>query len=184
MEPRPYYHIKSKYLLLNQKMIYSPKKDGGKEMESNAIYLSSEEREILTKFSRTGKRDVRLVNRAKVILALDRTGKQGHLRIGRISESVGVSRQAVNDIRADYLSAENVTEFLKRKKRETPPVAPKITGEVEARIIALACSEPPKGYARWTLRLLAGKAVELGFVNSLSNVSVHSVLKKRSISLT
>jgi hypothetical protein len=157
---------------------------GEKGMESNAIYLSAEEREDLTKFSGTGKRDVRLVNRAKVILALDRTGKKDHLRIGRICESVGVSRQAVNDIRADYLSAENLTEFLKRKKRETPPVAPKITGEVEARIIALACSEPPKGYARWTLRLLASKAVELNFVDSLSNVTVHTLLKKRNISLT
>jgi len=152
-------------------------------MESNAIYLSEEQREALTKYTKTGKHDVRLVNRAKVILALDRTGKKDHLRIGRISESVGVSRQAVNDIRADYLSAENVTEFLKRKKRETPPVAPKITGEVEARIVALACSEPPKGYARWTLRLLASKAVELDFVDSLSNVTVYTLLKKRNISL-
>jgi len=153
-------------------------------MESNAVYLSEEERGELSKFIKTGKRDVRLVNRAKVILALDRTGKKDHQRIGRICESVGVSRQAVNDIRADYLAAKNVTEFLKRKKRETPPVAPKITGEVEARIIALACSKPPKGYARWTLRLLASKAVELDFVDSLSNVTVHTLLKKRNISLT
>lgn len=153
-------------------------------MESNAIYLSKEEREELTKFSETGKREVRLVNRAKVILALDRTGKKEHLRIGRICESVGVSRQAVNDIRAAYLSSKNVSEFLKRKQRETPPVAAKITGEVEARIIALACSEPPKGYARWTLRLLASKAVELDFVDSLSNVTVYTLLKKRNINLT
>ena len=129
-------------------------------MESNAIYLNEVEREELTKFTKKGKHDVRLVNRARTILLLDRTGKKEHLRIGRICESVGISRQAVNDIRAAYLAAENVTEFLKRKERETPPVAPKITGEVEARIIALACSEPPKGYARWTLRLLASKAVE------------------------
>ena len=152
-------------------------------MESNAIYLSEEQREELSRFTKTGKHDVRLVNRSKVVLALDRTGKKDHLRIGRICESVGISRQAVNDIRSAFLSAENVTEFLKRKKRETPPVAPKITGEVEARIIALACSEPPKGYARWTLRLLASKAVELGFVDSLSNVTVHTLLKKRNISL-
>ncbi len=153
-------------------------------MESNTIYLSKEERAELIRFSETGTRPVRLVKRAKVILALDRTGKKEHLRIGRICESIGISRQAVDDIRAAYLSAENVTEFLKRKPRETPPIAPKITGEVEARIIALACSEPPKGYARWTLRLLASKAVELEFVDSLSNVTVHMLLKKRNISLT
>ena len=165
-------------------MIYSSKKEWGKKMEGNTIYLNKEERAELTKYTKTGKHAVRLVNRAKVILALDRTGKQDHLRIGKISERVGISRQAVNDIRAAYLSAENVTDFLKRKKRETPPVAPKITGEVEARIIALACSEPPKGYARWTLRLLASKAVELDFVDSLSNVTVYTLLKKRNISLT
>ena len=153
-------------------------------MESNEIYLSEEDRGELTKYTKTGKHDVRLVNRARVILWLDRTGKKEHLRIGRICENIGVSRQAVNDIRAAYLSAENITEFLKRKKRETPPVAPKVTGEVEARIIALACSEPPEGYARWTLRLLASKAVELDFVDSLSNVTVYTLLKKRNINLT
>ena len=153
-------------------------------MESNAIYLSEEEKEELVRFTKTGKRDVRLVNRAKVILALDRTGKKDHLRIGRICESIGISRQAVNNIRKDYLAIANVTEFLNRKKRETPPVPAKITGEVEAHIIALACSEPPKGCARWTLRLLASKAVELDFVDSISNVTVYSLLKKRNISLT
>jgi hypothetical protein len=69
---------------------------------------------------------------------------------------------------------------LKRKKRETPPVKPKITGEVEAHIIALACSEPPKGYAKWSLRLLADKAVELEYIDEISYVSVGAVLKKHS----
>ena len=152
-------------------------------MESNAIYLSEEERKELTKFATTGTHSVRLVKRAKVILALDRTGKKDHLRIGRICESVCLSRQAINNIRASYLSSNSVAEFLTRKKRETPPVPAKVTGEVEAHIIALACSEVPKGYARWTLKLLASKAVELGYIESISNVTVHTILKKRNISL-
>ena len=59
----------------------------------------------------------------------------------------------------------------------------KVTGEVEAHIIALACSEPPEGYARWTVRLLAEKAVELDFIDSISAMTVQRLLKKRNISL-
>ena len=82
------------------------------------------------------------------------------------------------------LVAESVTGFLQRKKRETPPVAPKITGEVEAKIIALACSEVPQGHARWTLQLLADKSVELNYIDSITDMSVHRLLKKRNLSLT
>ena len=153
-------------------------------MENNAILLSEEQRKELEKFVNTGTHNVHLVTRAKTILALDRSNKKEHLRITRVCEQVGLSRQAVYDIRNAFLAASSIGEFLTRKKRETPPVAPKVTGEVEAHIIALACSEPPKGYARWTLRLLASKAVELDFVDSISNVTVYTLLKKRSISLT
>lgn len=71
--------------------------------------------------------------------------------------------------------------MLQRKKRETPPIEPKITGEVEAKVIALACSEVPKGYDKWTLTLLADKTVKLGFINSISRSSVHNILKKNEI---
>jgi hypothetical protein len=77
-----------------------------------------------------------------------------------------------------------VSEFLKRKKRETPPVAPKISGEVEAHIIALACSPVPEGRAKWAVRLLADKCVELNYIDSISFKSVHRVLKKHNLSLT
>jgi hypothetical protein len=73
---------------------------------------------------------------------------------------------------------------LQRKKRETPPVEAKITGEVEAKIVALGCSQPPEGRARWTLRLLAEKAVELEIIGEISHSSVGSVLKKHNLSLT
>jgi hypothetical protein len=62
-------------------------------------------------------------------------------------------------------------------------VPAKITGEVEAHVVALACGEPPVGCARWTLRLLAEKTVELRYVDSLSPTSVARLLKKRNISL-
>lgn len=153
-------------------------------MENNIIMLNEEQRKELGNYSKNGKHDVHLVKRAKVILALDRSNKKDHLRITRIAEQVGLSRQAIYDIRDDYLSASEVGEFLVRKKRETPPVPAKVTGDVEAHVIALACSEPPKGCARWTVRLLAEKSVELNYVDSLSHMTVERLLKKRNISLT
>ena len=66
---------------------------------------------------------------------------------------------------------------MERKKRETPPVI-KIDGEAEAKIIALACSRPPEGRSRWTLKLLAGKAVELGILASISEHGIGDLLKK------
>ena len=153
-------------------------------MESNVIMLTEEQRRILEDFSKKGVHSARLITRAKVILALDRFGKKDHLRINRICEQEKLTRQAINDIRKAFLEAETIEEFLTRKKRQTPPVPPKITGDVEARIIATACSEVPKGYARWTVRLLADKAVELGFIDSISFKAVQLVLKKRNISLT
>lgn len=153
-------------------------------MESKVIMLSKEQREELEAFAKKGVHSVRLVTRAKVILALDRSNKKDHLRITRISDQVGLSRQAIYDIRDEFLESTEIKDFLTRKKRETPPIPAKITGEVEAHIIALACSEPPEGYARWTVRLLAKRSVELYYIGSISHMSVNRLLKKRNISLT
>ena len=153
-------------------------------MENNVIKLSKEQRTQLEKFTKTGVHSARLITRAIVILALDRSTKKDHLRINRICEQINVSRRAVYNIRDAFLEAESVDVFLTRKKRKTPPVPPKITGDVEARIIALACSKPPEGYAKWGLRLLSERSVELGFCDNLSHMSVSRVLKKHNISLT
>ena len=148
------------------------------------VYLSEEQRAELMAFAKKGVHSAHLIARARTILALDRTEKKDHLRMGRICEQVGLSRQAVYDIHKDFFAAENVRAFLTRKTRETPPVPAKITGEVEAHVIGLACSAPPEGCARWTLKMIAAKAVELSFVEGLSAKSVHRILKKHNLSLT
>jgi hypothetical protein len=153
-------------------------------MENNIITLSKDQRDHLEKFSKNGVHNAHLITRARVILALDRSNKTRHLRIKEICEQEQVSRQALCDIRKAFLEAPDVEAFLTRKKRETPPVPAKITGDVEAKIIATACSKAPEGYARWTVRLLAEKVVEFGFIDSISFKSVQTVLKKRNISLT
>jgi hypothetical protein len=80
-----------------------------------------------------------------------------------------------------FETAPDLNAFLQRKKRETPPVPSKATGEPEARIIALACSKPPAGYAAWALRLLADTCVELPYVDSLSHMTVSRLLKKHNV---
>jgi len=152
-------------------------------MENKVINLRAEERKELEEFTKKGVHSVHLVKRARTILSLDQSNKETHIRISRIGERIGISRQSIYAIRDDFLSAPSISEFLMRKKRKTPPNEPKITGEVEAHIIALACSKPPEGRARWTLNLLAGKSVELGYIDSISYKSVERVLKKRNISL-
>ena len=146
--------------------------------------LNEAQRKELETFAKNGTHNAHLVNRAKVILALDRSGKKDHLRITRISDQVGLSRQAIYDIRDAFLASESIETFLTRKKRETPPVPAKITGETEAQIIAIACSEPPKGYAKWTVRLISQRTVELCIAGGIGKTAVGNVLKKRSTSLT
>jgi len=151
-------------------------------MKKQAV-LTPEQRSELEKFSKTGVRSTRVVNRARIILALDTSGGRKEFSQSEIAEHIGVSRQTVINVRDDFLKATDLSTFLRRKKRETPPVKPKVTGELEARIIALACGEVPEGYAKWTLRLLAEKCVELSYIDTLSHMTVSRLLKKHNLSL-
>ena len=153
-------------------------------MKHKEIYLSEEDEEMLRKIVKAGVHNSHVINRARVLLILNRRGKADHVRYKRTAEYVGITVQSVYNMRDEYLTNPDLETYLNRKKRETPPVAPKIDGEKEAKIIALACSTPPDGCAKWTLRLLAEKAVELKIVEDISHMTVYRVLKKRSLSLT
>lgn len=152
-------------------------------MKNKEIYLSIEEQECLKSIIRAGVHNSHEITRARVLLILDRTGKHDHVRYKRTAESAGVSAQAVYNMRDEFLQNHDINSYLTRKKRETPPVKPKIDGKAEAQIIALACSEPPEGCSRWTVRLLAEKVVELNYVNEISHTTIHKLLKKQNISL-
>jgi hypothetical protein len=152
-------------------------------MERKEIKLTVKERTELERFSTSGVHSVRLVNRAKIILALDTSKGRAAERQEALAKRLGVSRQTVINARQTFLAVKNVTLFLQRKRRETPPVPPKVTGEMEARIIALACGKVPKGYARWTSRLLADKCVELCYSDTISHTTISNILKKTNLSL-
>jgi transposase len=152
-------------------------------MRKKAIRLTVKERAELEKFSTKGKHDVRLVTRAKIILALDISGNRNPDRREAIAERLGISRVTVNNAKRDFLAAKSLTIFLSRKQRETPPVPAKVTGELEARIIALACSEAPKGYSRWTLRLLSSKCIQLHYSKTMSHMTISRLLKEHNLNL-
>lgn len=152
-------------------------------MNKKEIYLTEEEQEYLHNIVKTGIHNSHVIIRARVLLMLDRTGKNDHVRYKRTAEYANISVQAVYNMRDEFLLNHNVDEYLNRKKRSTPPTPPKITGETEAQIIALACSKPPKGYSKWTVRLLRDKSIELQFVDSLSHTTIERLLKKHNLSL-
>jgi uncharacterized protein YerC len=153
-------------------------------MKKNEIKLTKEQRKEIERFSKTGIHSAKLIKRAEIILLLDVSENGKAATFNEISRRLGVSVTTVTNVKKAFFAAEDVKAFLQRKKRSTPPVEPKITGEVEARIIALACSEVPAGCARWTVRLIAEKCVELQILDSISFKSVHRLLKKRNSSLT
>jgi hypothetical protein len=152
------------------------------ERKARKIGLEESARIELEKFTKTGRRSVKLVSRARIIFELDEANGRKPLTQEMIAERVGVSRQTINSAKQAFLKSDSITAFLQRKRRETPPVQPKITGGVEAHIIALACSPVPEGHAKWSLRLLAEKCVELNYIDSISFNSIRRVLKKRKLS--
>ena len=146
-----------------------------------SVILSESEKTRLQKITTTGKASAKEIMHANVLLATA-DNRNPKLTVEKAAEKCNVSTTMVTEIRKRYTEA-GFDAALLRKKRETPPVEPKITGEAEARIIALACSEPPEGFSKWSLRLLAEKTVELEYLDAISHVSIGTVLKKHSLSL-
>ena len=146
------------------------------------VRMTDQERETLERITRTGKHAAQKIVRANVLLRLD----ENYRPVGsqkRMAKECGVSTGLIYRVSRQFVE-EGLEATLDRKKRERPAIQPIATGEVEARIIALSCSEPPAGYSRWTLRLLEQKTVELGIVPAISDNTIGRVLKKRHLSLT
>jgi len=153
-------------------------------MKNKDIYLTIEEQAYLQSIVKSGMHNSHEITRARVLLMLDRSGKTDHVRYKRTAEYAGISVQAVYNMRDEFYENHDIESYITRKKRETPPRKPRLDGESEAKIIALACSEPPEGCARWSIRLVTAKAIELHFVDELSYSTVNRLLKKQNISLT
>ena len=146
------------------------------------IKLSQKERHALKEFTSKGTHQSRLIRRAQIILALDSSYGRTPAKEADIANQLSISKQAVHNAKCDFIEL-GIEDFLHRRKREGSPVPVKADGDFEAHIIALCCSEPPKGYERWTVRLLADKVVELGYIDSVSHMTVSRALKKTNLSL-
>ena len=142
--------------------------------QSLKVYLPVDEKSYLEGLISKGSHPSRLLRRARILLLADRSGGTWN-RYGKIAEMMHSDPSTVSNICRQYVLG-GLEVALNEKPR--PGRAPKITGEIEARLILLACSEPPEGQQRWTLKLLAGQLVELGLVDSISEVAIYKRLKK------
>ena len=141
------------------------------------VRLSGEEREWLETLIGRGKSPAQRLLKARILLKADVSEAGVGWSDGRIIEALETSVSMVYRVRKQLVE-EGFEAVLSRKQRATPSVARIFDGEKEAKLIALACSKPPKGRARWTLRLLEKKVVELDIVDRASDSTIGRVLKK------
>ncbi|HEX4826892.1 MAG TPA: IS630 family transposase [Xanthobacteraceae bacterium] len=144
------------------------------------VRLSGEERERLETLLRKGKSPARRVLKARILLKADVSEAGKGWSDNRIIEALETSPSMVYRVRKQLVE-EGFEAVLSRKPRAMPAVARIFDGEKEAKLIALACSKPPKGRARWTLRLLENKVVELGIVGRASDSTIGRALKKNTL---
>lgn len=125
-----------------------------------------------------GTHPARMIARARILLELDEaSGPASDRRV--IAERVGVSEGTVYLVAKRFTeSAGNVDEVIGRRKRASPPVPAKVTGDVEARVIALACTKPPEGFDRWSLRLLEKHVLLTDGLPPLDHSTIGRTLKK------
>ena len=149
-------------------------------MKKYIVRLSTEEREILTKLINTGRGPARMFTRARILLKADQSDNGPGWSDDKISEALDVTVQTIERVRKQLVE-EGFDAVLSRRKYTQKVSRKKIDGDVEAHLIALSCSEPPPGRARWTLRLLADTIVELGYAQSISHEAVRQTLKKTKL---
>jgi len=143
------------------------------------VRLSAEERAELETLIRKGKSPARRLLKARILLKADVSDAGEGWSDSRIIKALDTSASMVYRVRKQLVE-EGFAAVLRRKQRAMPAVAPIFDGEKEAKLIALACSKPPQGRARWTLRLLEKKVVELAIVDRASDSTIGRVLKKHS----
>ena len=133
--------------------------------------------------TRRGKTHARRFIHARALLLCDAGADGPAWNVSDVATALGVTSRAIEHLKKRFVE-DGLEAALERKPREKPPREVTFDGAFEARLIALACSDAPEGHRRWTVRLLADKAVELRFAASVSHMTVQRVLKKTNLSLT
>lgn len=144
------------------------------------VELTAEERTSLLELVNKGKAPATQIKHAHILLAVDRSQGEPLMSDTEAAKAYFTTQQTVLNVKRRFIE-EGFESSLQRKKREKPSKV-KLDGKAEARIVALTCTDPPEGHARWTLRLIAEKSVELGYVDSISHVAIRDLLKKTNCS--
>ena len=147
------------------------------------VTLTKEERKELEAMTRRGKTHARRFIHARALLLCDAGADGPAWNVADVATALGVTSRAIEHLKKRFVE-DGLEVALERRPREKPPRDVVFDGAFEARLIALACSDAPEGHRRWTVRLLADKAVELKFAESVSHMTVQRALKKTNLSLT
>lgn len=147
------------------------------------VTLTEEERNELEALTKRGRIEARRFIHTRALLLCDAGPEGPAWKVADVAAALGVSSRSIEHLKK-RLVEEGLAAALERKPREKPPREVTFDGAFEARLIALACSDAPEGRHRWTVRLLAEKAVELHFADTVSHMTVQRTLKKMNFSLT
>jgi transposase len=152
-------------------------------MQKWHVNLTKSDRKKIKMVLRSKKFSMETKTRALILQDLNEAEGRNPDSTTEVMRKRGVSQNTVIQTRRKY-SENGIDAAIFRKKRQTPPVTPKVTGEVEAHIIACACSAAPEGFTRWSMQMIADKIVLNGVIESISDETVRLVLKKRNLSHT
>ena len=147
------------------------------------VKLSEAERSDLQTLINKGKSPAKRLLKARILLKADASEHGEGWSDGQIIKALDTNISMVTRVRQQFVE-EGLEAVLSRKQRAAPARTPIFDGEKEARLTALACSTPPEGHARWSLRLLETKVVELGIVERASDTTIQRTLKKTRSSRT
>ena len=149
-------------------------------MNIYSVTLTKDEREYLCELTSKGKHNSQQILNALILLNCDKSEwNVNHSTNEEISRVLNISMRKIDRVKKRFV--EEGLEVALNGKESERIYSKKVDGDLEAHIVALSCSEPPEGFARWSLRLLADKAVELGYVEEISHETVRRTLNKNEI---
>lgn len=149
-------------------------------MNLYSVTLTKDEREDLCELTSKGKHNSQQILNALILLNCDKSEwNVNHSTNEEISRVLNISMRKIDRVKKRFV--EEGLEVALNGKESERVYSKKVDGDLEAHLVALSCSEPPEGFARWTLRLLADKVVELGYVEDISHETVRRTLKKNEI---
>lgn len=148
-----------------------------------SVTLTEEERKDLASITKKGNSSARRFIRARALLLCDAGPDGPAWKVADVASALGITARTIEHLKKSFVE-DGLDVALERKAREKPPREIFFDGAFEARLLALACSEAPEGFQRWTVRLLADKVVELNIAPSVSHMTIQRALKKMNANLT